>query len=115
MLKEEFEKLVKKEVTTEEFEAWERAYMTSDSDKFEFCKAVKNLVKGVDHKVQKPTAYLCLIQHTYRCTMEINISTGKVELADLEEIKGGRPWGARWFSEYDLASGNVVIKNIKAA
>lgn len=89
MMKEEFEKLVKKEVTAEEFAAWEAAYMESDADKFEFCQKVAPLVKGKPQV--KKYAYLDSIYSPFfpqvlRGEYKINIGTGKVEIYNGELI-----------------------------
>ena len=94
MLKEEFERLVKKEVTAEEFDAWEAAYMSSDADKFEFCRKVAPLVKGKPEV--KRYAYLVGVFSPFfpqilRGEYKVNIGTGKLDIYNGELIEGKVP------------------------
>lgn len=94
MLKEEFERLVKKEVTVEEFEAWESTYMLSDADKFEFCQKVAPLVKGKPEV--KRYAYLIGVFSPFFPKIllgeyKVNIGTGKIDIYNGELIDGKVP------------------------
>ena len=45
MMKHEFELLVKRTVTEDQYRAIEALYMVSDADKYEFCKKIKPMLK----------------------------------------------------------------------
>ena len=110
MLKEEFEKLVKKEVETEEFEAWNAAYMASNADKFEFCRRVAPMVKA---KIEPKFYGYIRASKNWRGELSVNISTGKSELRNLEEFDGDIPFGGRWFNAFELERGDVVIRSYR--
>jgi len=51
MMRHEFEQLVGREVTIEQYEMFEKLYMDSDMGKQDFCKSIKKVV----HSLPKPT------------------------------------------------------------
>ena len=110
MLKEEFEKLVKKEVEPAEFEAWNAAYMASSADKFEFCRRIAPMVKAKESP--KFYGYIKAVTN-WRGEININIATGKTELREVEEYSGEIPFGARWFNAFELDCGDVVIRSYR--
>ena len=114
MMYEEFKRLTGKNVSYEDFEKFEKMYMAGDMDKFEFCEFIKGAVK--EQRNQKPKFYGYIrTSRNWRGEMSVNIATGKTELRNLEEYDGEIPFGARWFSAFEVERGEVVVRSYKVA
>ena len=95
MMREEFERIAKREVTDEQYKAIETLYMASNLDKYAFVKSIKGLlqtmpepekehkivrVSTVDRSGHERTPNGCWI-HTIKAELvDIDIATGKTVL-----------------------------------
>ena len=91
MMKEEFERLVGRTVTAEQYKHIEELYMDSTMNKYDFAKAIKPLLKGFPVRSNKPrlimavhNAYGEMLTPNHACYMtvlveliDVNIKTGK--------------------------------------
>lgn len=98
MMKQEFEKLVGREVTMDQYEMIEKLYMQSNLEKQEFAKSIKKLV----HSLPKPeftgTVLVISIPDNsgfYRTPNGCWLHTIKAELVDV-----------------DIASGKIKVRKI---
>ena len=95
MLKHEFETLVKRTVTDDQYNAIEALYLVSSGDKYEFCKQIKSLLKLLPEQSKPPTILTIgtydrsgnhwtpngCYRHTYKAELiESDIKTGKFKV-----------------------------------
>lgn len=95
MMKSEFEKLVKREVTTEQFEAIEKLYMASTLCKADFVKSIKPMLKSIptpehekkiimigvtDRSGYRMTPNGCWYHTELAELVDVNIATGRMQV-----------------------------------
>ncbi len=92
MTKNEFEKIAKRTVTNEQYQAIETMYIASDLDKYEFTKSIKELLKSIPEESKTKKLIIGVKQMpngtwlTYEAELiDFNIETGKVEVKRLSK------------------------------
>lgn len=104
MMKKEFEKLVGREVTMEQYEMFEELYMQSTMNKQEFAKSIKK----VSHSLPKPkfegkVLVISIPDNSgyYRTPNGCWLHTVKAELVDVD-ISNGKIKVRRILNSYEL-------------
>lgn len=104
MTKYEFEKLIKRTVTDEEYNAIEKLYMASDLDKYEFAKSMIKVVSTIPEKEENKKVVIGVKEMpngtwlTYEAELiNINIATGKIEV---KRTSMNRCWSETNFDYY---------------
>lgn len=98
MTRAEFEELVGRKVTAEQYKAFETLYMESNLCKQEFVKSIKGLLKSIPESKPKVIMRMKMTVNGYDTTpngawyfikyvelVDINIATGKKVVKELEE------------------------------
>lgn len=95
MMKHEFEKMIGREVTPEQYKMIEGLYMSSDLDKQAFVKSIKPVVKSLEKENRNSGIYYMAIRdnsgffktpngcwyHTVAVELvDVNIRTGKIKI-----------------------------------
>lgn len=100
MMKHEFERMAGREVTTEQYDAFETLYMNSNLNQQDFVKSIKQILKAIPQpKKEKNIKRMCVRDRSgYRKTpngcyyhieyvelVDIDIKTGKYIIKPLED------------------------------
>lgn len=86
MMKSEFEKLAKREVTTEQFEAIEKLYMASTLCKADFVKSIKPMLKSIPTPETKKKIIQVGVTDNSGCYTTPNGCYHHTELAELVDV-----------------------------
>jgi hypothetical protein len=85
MTKSEFEAIAKRTITNDQYKAIETLYMSSNLDKIEFVKSIKNMLKAIPEEKNTKKVIIAVAQMpngtfaTYEAeVIDYDISTGKV-------------------------------------
>lgn len=106
MMKKEFEKLVGREVTGDQYEAIEKLYMESSLSKQDFVKSIKAMLKSIPQSEKEKTIIMVNITDRSGCYMTPNgcwYHTILAELVDVN-IKTGKYIARKVPNSYDLRS-----------